>query len=131
MVWTTAWPWTRRRKCEWLCSHLYWYVYISWEREKDEAYLSHSTQLYFFVRATPDFIVVHSDSTSVDSDCKTHVHSILKIVNFFWCISLEKLPKKDKKVQTEYVWSSLCIILLQHVPEKVWQARGQSSNINP
>jgi hypothetical protein len=67
------------------------------EREKDEAYLSHSTQLCFFVRATPDFIVVHTDSTSVDSDCKTHVHSILKIVDFFWCISLEKVPKKDKK----------------------------------
>jgi hypothetical protein len=49
------------------------------------------------------FIFVYSDSTSVDSDCKTHVHSVLKTVNFFQCISLEKLPKKDRKVQTEYV----------------------------
>jgi len=60
----------------------------------------------FFARATPDFIVVHSDYTSVDSDCETHVHSILKTVNFFQFISHKKLPKKDKKVQTEYVCSA-------------------------
>jgi len=79
------------------------YVYKLREREKDEAYLSDSTQLCFFARATPDFIVVHSDYTSVDSDCKTHEHSTLKAVNFFHFISHEKLPKKDKKVQIEYV----------------------------
>lgn len=78
-------------------------MYISLERDKDEAYLSDSTQLCFFVRATPDFIVVHSDYTSVDSDCKTHVHSILKTVNFFHCMSHEKLHTKDKKVQIKYV----------------------------
>jgi hypothetical protein len=104
-TWAMAWSWTRRRKCEWLCSHLYWCVYISLEREreKDEACLPDSTPLCFFARATLDFIVVHSDYTSVDSNCKTHVHSILKTVNFFQCISHEKLPKKDKRVQIEYV----------------------------
>jgi hypothetical protein len=59
--------------------------------------------IVLFVRVTPAFIFVHSDSACVDSDCKTHVHSILKTVNFFQCMSAEKFPQKDRKVQREYM----------------------------
>jgi hypothetical protein len=64
--------------------------YIGFNRRKDEAYLSDSTQLCFLVRGTPTFIFVYFDFNIVDSDCKISVDSILTTVNFFPMYVLSK-----------------------------------------
>ena len=64
--------------------------YIGFNRRKDEAYLSDSTQLCFLVRGTPTFIFVYFDFNIVDSDCKISVDSILRTVNFFPIYVLSK-----------------------------------------